>query len=224
VGKNLLSGNVHERRDNQVKILPKQITGARRLATWLGIVSEGGRAFLLERLPKDSVGAEIGVHLGDFAAEILERVKPYKFHLIDPWRYEDSELYSEAWYGGKAKGGQQELDARHEAVLHRFKALIDIGKVEVHRGTSEEVAKNFPDAYFDWVYIDGNHLYEYIKKDLEIYSEKIKAGGYLTGDDYTEGGWWGGGVKRAVDEFIKAQNVQLIEIKKTQFIIQKVEA
>ncbi|MDJ0634304.1 MAG: hypothetical protein QNJ34_14035 [Xenococcaceae cyanobacterium MO_188.B29] len=42
------------------------------------------RQFLLERLPKNSVGAEIGVHLGDFSEKILEIVKPNKLHLIDP--------------------------------------------------------------------------------------------------------------------------------------------
>ena len=45
-----------------------------------------------------------------------------------------------------------------------FNTLIDQGKVEVNRGTSEDVAQNFPDEYFYWVYIDGNHLYEYVKK------------------------------------------------------------
>ena len=171
----------------RIKRLLEQIPSVRRLAKWIGIISEDSRAFLLEKLPKDSVGAEIGVHMGDFSASILERVKPSKLHLIDPWKYEDSETYSKAWYGGAAEGGQLELDDRYKAVLRRFEALIDSGKVEVHRGTSEDVGQNFQDGYFDWIYVDGNHLYEYVKKDLELYLRKVKVGGYLTGDDHIEG-------------------------------------
>ena len=39
-------------------------------------------------------------------------------------------------------------------------------------------------TYFDWIYIDGNHTYEYVKQDLEGYRPKVKPGGYMAGDDY----------------------------------------
>ena len=42
------------------------------------------RATLLELLPRRSVGAEIGVHLADFSAEILRIVAPACLHLVDP--------------------------------------------------------------------------------------------------------------------------------------------
>jgi len=200
-----------------------KIPGARKLAKRLGIIPGGSRDFLLEMLPNNSVGAEIGVHLGHFSALILDIVKPSKLHLIDPWKYEASEAYSGSFYGGMAKGEQPELEARYETVLRKFQVLIDSGKVEVNRGTSEEVAQNFPDEYFDWVYIDGNHFYEYVKQDMELYLKKVKVGGYLTGDDYTEEGWWKGGVKKAVDEMIETQNVKLVEIRNGQFILKKTE-
>ncbi len=71
--------------------------------------------------------------------------------------------------------------------------------------------------------IDGNHFYEYVKQDMELYLKKVKVGGYLTGDDYTEEGWWKGGVKKAVDEMIETQNVKLVEIRNGQFILKKTE-
>ena len=61
------------------------------------------RATLLELLPRLSVGAEIGVHLGDFSAEILKIVAPARLHLVDPWKHFDTPAYKHAWYGGGAK-------------------------------------------------------------------------------------------------------------------------
>ena len=43
------------------------------------------RRYILDMLPKNSVGAEIGVFRGHFADLICEYVKPRKIFLIDPW-------------------------------------------------------------------------------------------------------------------------------------------
>jgi len=181
----------------------------------------GGRQFLLDILPKESVGAEIGVHLGDFSRQILDSIFPKEFHLIDPWEHQTSSIYKTAWYGGCAKGGQPELDERYSSIFKRFNQNIQAEQVKVHRGYSADILQQFPDQYFDWVYIDGNHLYEYVKKDLELSIQKVKLGGYITGDDYIEGGWWEGGVKKAVDEFANNQSVHLVEIFNGQFIFRK---
>jgi len=177
------------------------------------------RRFLLDLMPKSSVCAEIGVHKGRFSAKILEIVHPRELHLIDPWRHESSAQYERALFGGTVDSGQQEMDARYQAVVDQFRASIDSGQVNVHRGYSSEVLAEFPDRYFDWIYIDGNHLYEFVMQDLQLALIKSKTGGYITGDDYGRKGWWEGGVERAVDEFCRSQPVELIEIRNNQFIL-----
>lgn len=201
----------------------KNISGSRRLAPLFRLIKKqnSDRQFLLDMLPKDSVGVEIGVHLGDFSQEILDSIFPKELHLIDPWEHQTSSTYKTAWYGGGAKGGQSEMDERYSSVFKRFSENISAKQVSVHRGYSIEILQQFPDQHFDWVYIDGNHLYEYVKEDLALSLKKVKSGGYITGDDYTEGGWWEGGVKKAVDEFAKNRSVQLIEIRNRQFIFRK---
>ena len=180
------------------------------------------RGFLLEMLPKHSVGAEIGVHLGDFSAQLLATVQPKTLHLIDPWAHLTSTVYATAWYGGAAKRGQQEMDERHAAVCSRFDAQIRVGQVQVHRGFSTDILEQFADGHLDWVYIDGNHLYEYVIKDLALSLRKTRVGGFVTGDDYTEGGWWSGGVKKAVDQFhTDVPEVQLMELRDKQYIFRK---
>jgi hypothetical protein len=175
-------------------------------------------------MPQRSICAEIGVHEGDFSKEILCSVKPVKLHLIDPWEYLKGEEYQEAWYGGKASDGQATMDRRFLSVRDRFSKEIDKWQVVIHRRYSAEVASEFSDGYFDWIYIDGNHLYEYVKQDLELYYSKIKVGGYITGDDYGCDGWWGNGVQKAVDEFVRRRDGLSLEVIGNQFIVRKEHA
>jgi len=177
------------------------------------------RDFLLLMMPKYSVCAEIGVHLGDFSERILKIVKPKELHLIDPWKYEESDVYDKSLYGGKSGKNQAHLDDRYEKVSKRFISQIENGRVKLARGFSSKILQNFEDNYFDWIYIDGNHQYDFVKKDLELGINKVKNGGYLTGDDYTEEGWWQGGVKKAVDEFVELGYLNVVKIKSKQFIV-----
>ena len=179
------------------------------------------RRFLLDMLPKHSAGAEIGVHMGDFSQQIVAFTTPIELHLIDPWEHQTSDMYKDAWYGGEAAGGQKEMDQRYADVCNKFDQEIQDGRVKVHRGYSTDILDQFPDEYFDWIYIDGNHLYEFVKKDLELSLQKTKSGGLITGDDYCKGGWWEGGVKKAVDEFSKTESIQLVELMNRQFVFQK---
>ena len=45
-------------------------------------------------------------------------------------------------------------------------------------------------SHDDWIYVDGNHLYEFVRADLELSLRKARRGGFITGDDYQDGGWW----------------------------------
>ena len=69
----------------------------------------------------------------------------------------------------------------------------------MHRQTSEAAARLFPHGYFDFVYVDGNHTYQFVRRDLELYRPKLKNDAVLAGDDYALRGWWEWGVKRAVE-------------------------
>lgn len=177
------------------------------------------RRRLLERLPKGGVCAEIGVWKGDFSARILEVVRPARLHLIDPWEAVADEGYEGARYGGKLAEGQAEMDALYAAVLERFARERAKGVVHVHRLTSLEAAGHFEDRELDFVYIDGNHRYEFVKADLEAYAPKVRPGGFLAGDDYGVVGWWEDGVTRAVDEFVRAGAATLVSLEDSQFLL-----
>ena len=178
------------------------------------------RTRLLELMPKNGTCAEVGAWKGEFSKMILEITKPDKLYIIDPYKFFGE--YKNAWYGGKV-GGQERMDAIYEDIQQQFASEITSGQLEIYRATSEEGIQRIEDNSLDWIYIDGNHMYEYVKKDLELAWDKVKSGGFVTGDDYGLEGWWEDGVKKAVDEFIDKMTEELdhVDINRTQFILKK---
>jgi len=179
----------------------------------------GRRVRLLARLPRGGVGAEIGVWKGDFSERILEVVRPVRLHLIDPWQAVGGGRYESARYGGGLAEGQAEMDAIYAGVLERFERERRAGLVEVHRLPSVDAAARFRDGELDFVYVDGNHRYEFVKADLETYAPKVRPGGFLAGDDYSVAGWWEDGVTRAVDEFVRSGAATVVSLEDAQFLL-----
>ena len=177
------------------------------------------REYLLKALPKHAVGAEIGVWRGEFAIDLMRRAKPDRLHLIDPWEFMPEK--SGSVYGGSVAKQQADMDAIYNAVAAQFAGPIKAGRVVMHRTTSAAAALEFSDEYFDWVYIDGDHSYEGVLADLRAFTPKVKRGGLVTGDDYGRKGWWGPGVKKAVDEYLGEGQCRLEWIKGKQFALRR---
>jgi hypothetical protein len=173
------------------------------------------RNFLFDILPKNCICAEIGVWKGGFSQEILDNLSPRKLYLIDPWLYQPS--YSSSWYGGGYVKSQEDMDHIYNNVYQKFKAD---SRVTILRKKSSHSIKIFPDKYFDFAYIDGNHSYDFVKQDIELFYPKIKENGWIIGDDYGNNGWWNNGVQKAIDEFIKTNDLKLT-VTNNQFIIKK---
>lgn len=129
----------------------------------------------------DLVCVEIGVQYGLNAKTILKLLPIKKLYLIDP--YYDDEIF----YAAKR-------------TLAKFNK-----KIEFIRKTSEEAETNIP-YDLDFVYIDGLHDYEHVKKDIELYYPKVKKGGIIGGHDF-----WADqiGVCNAVLEFAFKNNLKL---------------
>lgn len=176
------------------------------------------RQTLLGLLPKNAMGAEIGVWKGDFSHKIMQTAKPKKLLLIDPWQLNDTEEYADAWYGAQAK---VDMNSVFEQVTGRFIRLIDSGRIEIIRESSQTAVPALTDASLDFVYIDGDHTYEAVLNDLKNAFLKIVPGGFICGDDYSLGNWWGDGVVRAVNEFIGAYPVKIELFLDGQFMLKK---
>ncbi len=191
----------------------------RRVRGQIGRLRSGGRraqrVSIVARFPRGGIGAEIGVWKGDFSAYLLRIARPARLHLIDPWHFEtdpDDERV------GRRAQSQQNMDAMHDQVHRRFAREIERGRVIVHRARSDEAASSL--EALDWAYIDGNHTYQGVLDDLTAYYALVRPGGVLAGDDYGMPGWWGDGVREAVDEFVQRNGCRLT-VAGHQFLIRK---
>jgi hypothetical protein len=177
------------------------------------------RQQLLAVLPVGAVAAEVGVWKGDFSARLLRRTRPKQLHLIDPWRFEAS--LTKAWYGGRRATSQADMDAIFDDVAARFAQEITAGTVVLHRAPSAEALGSLPEAGLDWIYVDGNHLYESVMGDLSTALVKLRPGGLLACDDYGLPGWWDDGVRRAVDDFVASGVVETVAQFGSQFVMRR---
>jgi len=135
---------------------------------------------------KELVGAEIGVYEGQYSKAALNNLNIKRYYLIDP--YED---YSD----------RNNLDLKR-AKNYAHNLLKEFNNIEWIEKLSTDALKDIPQL--DFIHIDGNHHYKYVKQDLENYYPKIKEGGVISGHDFCESEQ---GVIRAVTEFIKENQI-----------------
>lgn len=128
---------------------------------------------------KDLVGVEIGVHDGDHAIDMMENLPIKKLYLIDPWiSYED--------YHESVKNPRKTTEALNERMNVTKKILKKYSdKVVFIRKFSADAINMFKDESLDFIYIDGNHQYKFVKEDITNYYPKVRKGGIIGGDDYT---------------------------------------
>jgi predicted O-methyltransferase YrrM len=70
--------------------------------------------------------------------------------------------------------------------------------------TSDDAHSSIKDDYYDFIYIDGLHTYDQVKKDITNYLPKIKKGGFIGGHDYHTN-WQG--VMDAINELVVVERV-----------------
>jgi hypothetical protein len=181
------------------------------------------RDFLLELVPKDAVCVEVGVFDGVLSERILALTGPRKLHLVDPWYTKaDGTLFDgPAQQFASAQQASDALETQYQRVRMLLEREIESGQVVIHRMLSHEAAPLFDDAHFDWAYLDASHYYDDVKVDLEAWFPKVKAGGFITGDDYDRQGFWDHGVTRAVDEFVETHAVEVVALRNHQFVLRK---
>jgi len=173
-------------------------------------------ASLVNELFPNGKGVEIGVLNGEYSKIILERWENGQLFMVDAWRHLDGYI---------DMNGQD--DKYHHDCLIRACQNTKQWETRAHiiRMDSVASANMFPDEYFDFVYIDADHSYEGVVRDMKAWWPKVKKGGLFCGDDYIpqDGDIWltvqgkepvyAGkfGVRKAVNEFMQKNGLKVYE-------------
>ncbi len=131
---------------------------------------------MLSVLPANPVIAELGVFDGDYSERIFAICNPKELVLIDYWG--DGNIVS---------GNENGDNIRHITGAKLYANVVaklgDKPNVKIFKDWTSKILQ-FPDNYFDMVYIDANHEYDGVSKDLEYCMAKVKHGGWIMGHDY----------------------------------------
>lgn len=126
---------------------------------------------LIEKLPDDITGIEVGSAYGESADIFIKSGKFTELHCIDTWA--------------------DEMAEREQFFDNRFN---DEPRVIKHKLGSQKLVNILPDV--DFVYIDACHDYESVLMDIMNYKPKAKS--FIGGHDYS---WRFQGVIQAVYEY-----------------------
>jgi len=120
----------------------------------------------VQRIPDGGRFVEVGVYYGRsfsyFIVEMINAGKHFDCVAVDAC----------PWDGEPCTGFHRHMEP-----------LKDYYRVMFERVDSFVAAQNFEDGSIDTCFIDCNHTYPFISKDIAAYLPKVKKGGILSGHD-----------------------------------------
>jgi len=138
---------------------------------------------LLTQLEFHGPAAELGVREGTFTSMLLAKWKYCTEYVqVDKWAHLQN-------YADRANV----KDSKFHVIKMEAKMQLE-AKVTRSRGRMRGVqcqnwttacARNYPDEYFAFVYVDARHDYLGVLHDLQSWWPKLRQGGIMAGHDYT---------------------------------------
>ncbi|WP_139459739.1 class I SAM-dependent methyltransferase [Aeromonas veronii] len=124
---------------------------------------------------------EIGVHRGDFSDFMLRQIPLNSLYLVDKWSSQeivnnfspfdempfyitdrlDGELMNSFFDGSPYE--QETIEKHYQYTAERF---ANDSRVKIIRESSFDALSHFKPGELDLIYIDANHQYEFILRDL----------------------------------------------------------
>lgn len=155
------------------------------------------------------VGAEVGVWKGETSQELLTAFPTSFLFLVDLWKewLPGSTYYDQHKVMGRMP--QAEWDLIYNQAVHNTRARPGVGTVSILRKDTGEAASYIANGILDYVFLDASHYYDDVKRDIDLWTPKVKVGGLIAGHDFkgkmdTKGIW---GISRAVHEKFTKERV-----------------
>jgi len=165
--------------------------------------------------------AELGVLRGRFAERVLKGCPDIStYYLIDPWKHLDD------WKKPANKDDETFENVYNEAMT---RTQPWESKRVILRGRTTEVVHAIPDGSLDLAYVDADHTLRGISIDLIRIWPKVRAGGFIGGDDFCPSIWQHHDrfeptlVYPFAVYFAEAVDAPIVALPHNQYLIQKVE-
>jgi hypothetical protein len=136
-----------------------------------------------------NIGAEIGVRRGRYSRQLCHCNPNLKLFCIDPWSAYDTKYTQKR---------QNEIYAQAVKNLSGY-------NVQIIKKDSVAALVDIEDQSLDFVYIDGDHHFDFVCPDIINWSKKVKRGGIVAAHDS-----YGGeaGVQKAVEAYVHAHDIR----------------
>lgn len=123
---------------------------------------------------------------------ILAHLDMSMLHIVDPF----------VPYAEVTEERMHDLEEWKNTLITRYAGLPNVNSILLQ---SKKAGRLFKKATLDFVYIDGSHIYDDVKTDIETWFPKLKEGGFFGGHDYMLDS-----VSKAVDEFAMKKNLAIV--------------
>ena len=144
------------------------------------------------------VGAEVGLFRGRNARQMFKSIPGLKLFGIDPFDDQPSSTRHK---------NVPRYDRNRRVSAERLRHW----DVEIIEEFSEIAVQKIPYNSLDFVYIDGDHSYDYAMLDIILWSRRVRPGGVIAGHDYTTlkdyTHTFDVNVKEAVDDYTKIHKI-----------------
>lgn len=144
---------------------------------------------VIELAPDKSIFVESGVYQGNTTKEFISRLlksgKQFRYYCIDNFLLEN-------------------VREKNEDNLGFFKKNVDkyLAHIDIVHSDSLEAVSLFEDDYIYFCFLDDNHTYDHMMKQIPLWIPKMKDFSILAGDDF-----YSDGIKRAVYHYFDKSDV-----------------
>jgi hypothetical protein len=151
---------------------------------------------LLSHFNLPMIACECGVAEGNFSEDLL-RCGIEKLYCVDFW----GKIANQSGDGGFETSWHQNNfnQALHKLIPYGERAII-------LRGKSVEMATHIPNNSLGLVYIDCDHSFQGVSRDILAYWDKLVDGGIMAFHDFEAEQY---GVKEAVEHFVSGTGIEI---------------
>ena len=145
------------------------------------------------------VGCEVGLFRGRNARSMFREIPGLKLYGVEP-------------YGDQPSSTRHKTIPRYDRNRKMMAARLKNRNIILIENFSEIAVQEIPYDSLDFVYIDGDHSYDYVMTDIILWARRVRPGGIISGHDYILPGEYRHkfdiNVAQAVDDYISVHKIE----------------